>query len=68
MTGDSRRGRRDNGLDAAAFVPLLDVALHAPERDPVLCQQVVDRCFASADYVEGRRAFMDKRPPRFQGR
>src|SRR3954471_18847745 len=25
MTGDSRRGRRDNGLDAAAFVPLLDV-------------------------------------------
>ena len=25
MTGDGRRGRRDNGLDAAAFVPLLDV-------------------------------------------
>jgi hypothetical protein len=25
MAGDGRRGRRDNGLDAAAFVPLLDV-------------------------------------------
>jgi hypothetical protein len=25
MTGDGRRGRRDNGLDAVAFVPLLDV-------------------------------------------
>jgi hypothetical protein len=25
MTSDGRRGRRDNGLDAAAFVPLLDV-------------------------------------------
>jgi len=25
MAGESRRGRRDNGLDAAAFVPLLDV-------------------------------------------
>ena len=25
MTGDGRRGRRDNGLDAVAFVPLVDV-------------------------------------------
>ena len=25
MAGDGRRGRRDNGLDAVAFVPLLDV-------------------------------------------
>lgn len=28
----------------------------------------VDRCFDSADYAEGRRAFMDKRTPHFQGR
>ena len=28
----------------------------------------VDRCFASADYIEGRRAFMEKRPPSFQNR
>jgi hypothetical protein len=29
---------------------------------------MVARCMKSADYVEGRRAFMEKRPPRFQGR
>ncbi|WP_199225015.1 enoyl-CoA hydratase [Limnohabitans sp. 2KL-51] len=37
-------------------------------RDMVLCQQVVDRCFNSEDYVEGRSAFMAKRKPIFTGR
>ena len=27
----------------------------------------VDACFQSADYAEGRRAFMEKRRPQFQG-
>lgn len=30
--------------------------------------QMVADCFGSADYVEGRRAFMEKRRPAFQGR
>ncbi len=38
------------------------------ERDMALCRQVVDGCFNSSDYVEGRTAFMEKRKPVFTGR
>ncbi|HJU16092.1 MAG TPA: enoyl-CoA hydratase [Stellaceae bacterium] len=38
------------------------------ERDLALCRRVVDDCFRSRDYTEGRTAFMEKRKPNFQGK
>ena len=37
------------------------------ERDLPLCADLVKRCFDSQDYIEGRRAFMEKRKPQFVG-
>ena len=40
----------------------------AEKRDNALTDRVVADCFGSQDYVEGRRAFMEKRKPAFTGR
>ena len=36
--------------------------------DMAACEAWVRECFASDDYIEGRRAFMEKRKPVFKGR
>ncbi len=37
------------------------------ERDLAACEAMVQACFASEDYKEGRKAFMEKRKPNFTG-
>jgi enoyl-CoA hydratase len=37
------------------------------DRDLAACDDLVNRCFESADYQEGRRAFLEKRKPVFTG-
>jgi enoyl-CoA hydratase/carnithine racemase len=37
------------------------------ERNIARCAELVEACFASNDFIEGRRAFMEKRKPAFTG-
>ena len=38
------------------------------DRDLARCDEMVAACFASEDFKEGRRAFMEKRKAQFEGR
>jgi enoyl-CoA hydratase len=52
---------------AAAKVTFRELTRRDGPPDLALAQEWADRCYASADYAEGRRAKMEKRKPDFRG-
>jgi enoyl-CoA hydratase/carnithine racemase len=45
-----------------------EVTKDESRRNLTRCAEMVDQCFASNDFIEGRRAFMEKRKPAFTGK
>ncbi len=53
---------------AAAKEIIGEILKPSPELDAERCRVLIQGCFDSEDYTEGRRAFMAKRRPQFKGR
>jgi enoyl-CoA hydratase len=53
---------------AASKLTINEMLKDAGKRDTAAMEQMMQTCFDSADYKEGRTAFMEKRAPRWVGR
>ncbi len=53
---------------AASKTAIDEFSKDGASRDLVACDAAIERCMVSQDYVEGRLAFAQKRPPVFEGR
>jgi len=63
---DTMAGNAPLTVKACKFIAG-EVMKDESKRDLARCHQMVEECFASSDFIEGRKAFMEKRKPAFTG-
>jgi enoyl-CoA hydratase len=64
---DTIAGNAPLTLKAVKFI-VGETVKDESQRDLARCNELVENCFTSQDYIEGRRAFMEKRKPVFTGK